>query len=133
MGEQATWITQFVNHYLGSAALALLSALHIRPNNPELPVPEHVVMGLLVLLALPGRRPAVRQVCLLVSSYPEWAALRAMASSSLTQAAWSDGAGWDRYWSSEAVTRRPPPHSPWRPTCRWSPAPPPGARPRPAP
>src|SRR6266404_427819 len=49
MGEHASWITQFVNHYLGSAALALLSALHIRPNNPELPIPEHVVMGLLVL------------------------------------------------------------------------------------
>jgi F-type H+-transporting ATPase subunit a len=39
-----------VNHYLGGAALALLSALHIRPTNPELPIPEHVVMGLLVLL-----------------------------------------------------------------------------------
>jgi len=50
MGEQATWITQFVNHYLGGAALALLSALHIRSDNPELPIPEHVVMGLLVLL-----------------------------------------------------------------------------------
>jgi len=50
MGEQATWITQFVNHYLGGAALALLSALHIRSSNPELPIPEHVVMGLLVLV-----------------------------------------------------------------------------------
>jgi F-type H+-transporting ATPase subunit a len=50
MGEHASWITQFVNHYLGGAALALLSALHIRPENPELPIPEHVVMGLLVLL-----------------------------------------------------------------------------------
>jgi F-type H+-transporting ATPase subunit a len=49
MGEQATWLTQVVNHYLGGAALALLSALRIRPNNPELPIPEHVVMGLLVL------------------------------------------------------------------------------------
>jgi len=50
MGEHASWITQFVNHYLGGAALALLSALHIRPTNPELPIPEHVVMGLLVLI-----------------------------------------------------------------------------------
>jgi F-type H+-transporting ATPase subunit a len=49
MGEQATWLTQVVNHYLGGAALALLSALHIRSSNPELPIPEHVVMGLLVL------------------------------------------------------------------------------------
>ena len=50
MHEQATWLTQFVNHYLGGAALALLSTLHIRPENPELPIPEHVVMGLLVLV-----------------------------------------------------------------------------------
>lgn len=50
MHEQATWLTQFVNHYLGGTALALLSALHIRPGNPELPIPEHVVMGLLVLV-----------------------------------------------------------------------------------
>src|ERR1700720_8517 len=50
MGEQATWITQLVNHYLGGAALALLSALHIRSSNPEQPIPEHVVMGVLVLL-----------------------------------------------------------------------------------
>jgi len=50
MGEHASWITQLVNHYLGGAALALLSALHIPPENPELPIPEHVVMGLLVLL-----------------------------------------------------------------------------------
>src|SRR5260370_8718803 len=49
MGEHASWITQLVNHYLGGAALALLSILHIRPTNPELPIPEHVVMGLLVL------------------------------------------------------------------------------------
>jgi len=39
-----------VNGHFGGAALALLSALHIRPENPNLPIPEHVVMGLLVLL-----------------------------------------------------------------------------------
>src|ERR1700719_2594519 len=50
MVEQATWVTQFVNQYLGGAALAVLSALHIQPNNPELPIPEHVVMGLMVLV-----------------------------------------------------------------------------------
>jgi F-type H+-transporting ATPase subunit a len=50
MGEHASWITEVVNRYLGGAALALLSALHIRPENPKLPIPEHVVMGLLVLL-----------------------------------------------------------------------------------
>ena len=50
MGEHASWITLLMNHYLGGAALSLLSALHIRPNNPELPIPEHVVMGFLVLV-----------------------------------------------------------------------------------
>src|SRR5712671_6031514 len=49
MVEQVTWVTQFVNQYLGGAALALLSALHVRSSNPEQPIPEHVVMGLLVL------------------------------------------------------------------------------------
>src|SRR5260221_11498163 len=50
MGEQATWITRWVNELFGGAALAMVSALHIRPGNPNLPIPEHVVMGLLVLL-----------------------------------------------------------------------------------
>jgi len=50
MGEHASWITQLVNHYLSGAALALLSTLHIRPSNPQLPIPEHVVMGLLVFV-----------------------------------------------------------------------------------
>jgi F-type H+-transporting ATPase subunit a len=48
--EHVSWITHFVNHYLSGGALALLSLLHIKPNNPELPVPEHVVMVLLVLV-----------------------------------------------------------------------------------
>lgn len=48
--EHVSWLTQFVNHHLGGAALALLSALHIRPSNPELPIPEHVVMAFLVLV-----------------------------------------------------------------------------------
>jgi F-type H+-transporting ATPase subunit a len=43
-------LTHFVNHYLGGLALALLNALHIRPANPELPIPEHVTMALLVLV-----------------------------------------------------------------------------------
>src|SRR6202165_6220082 len=50
MGEHASWITEFVNRYLGGAALSLLSALHIRPDNPKLPIPEHVVMALAVLV-----------------------------------------------------------------------------------
>jgi|SRR5579884_659149 F-type H+-transporting ATPase subunit a len=50
MEETITFITRFVNHLLGPAAAALLSWLHIKPENPELPVPQHVVMGILVLI-----------------------------------------------------------------------------------
>jgi F-type H+-transporting ATPase subunit a len=50
MAEQVTWLTQFVNHLFGRAAAALLAALHIQPSNPELPIPEHVVMALVAVL-----------------------------------------------------------------------------------
>src|SRR5947199_1140744 len=50
MTEHVTGLTQLVNHYLGRLALALLSALHISPENPDLPIPEHVVMGFMVLI-----------------------------------------------------------------------------------
>src|SRR6266581_1112173 len=40
MTEHVTGLTQFVNHYLGQYALALLSALHITPENPETPIAE---------------------------------------------------------------------------------------------
>jgi len=39
-----------VNHLLGPYALALLSWLHITPDNRELPIPEHVVMAFVVLV-----------------------------------------------------------------------------------
>jgi F-type H+-transporting ATPase subunit a len=39
-----------VNHYLGGAAIALLHALHIQPAHPDLPIPEHVVMCMIVFL-----------------------------------------------------------------------------------
>jgi F-type H+-transporting ATPase subunit a len=48
--EHVSWLTHFVNHHFGGAALALLSALHVQPSNPELPIPEYVVMSLLVLV-----------------------------------------------------------------------------------
>jgi len=50
MAEHVTGLTEFVNHYLGRFALALLSALHIRPENPDMPIAEHVVMGAVVLI-----------------------------------------------------------------------------------
>ncbi|HEY6269296.1 MAG TPA: FoF1 ATP synthase subunit a [Candidatus Acidoferrum sp.] len=50
MTEKITGLTQFVNHYLGQFALALLSWLHITPESPETPIPEHVVMAFVVLI-----------------------------------------------------------------------------------
>jgi F-type H+-transporting ATPase subunit a len=50
MTEHVTGLTQLVNHYLGQFALALLSWLHVTPENPETPIPEHVVMGVVVLI-----------------------------------------------------------------------------------
>src|SRR5437899_5285226 len=50
MENHISWLAQFVNHLFGRFALAILSALHIKPNNPGAPIPEHVVMVLCVLL-----------------------------------------------------------------------------------
>src|SRR6266852_915385 len=50
MTEHVTGLTLLVNHYLGQFALVLLSWLHITPENPETPIPEHVVMGVVVLI-----------------------------------------------------------------------------------
>jgi F-type H+-transporting ATPase subunit a len=50
MTEHVTGLTRLVNHYLGQFAMALLSLLHISPENPETPIPEHVVMGVVVLI-----------------------------------------------------------------------------------
>jgi F-type H+-transporting ATPase subunit a len=50
MEHHVSAITHFVNHYLGRFALALLALLHIQPSSPDLPIPEHVVMALLVLV-----------------------------------------------------------------------------------
>jgi F-type H+-transporting ATPase subunit a len=49
MAESVTALTEFVNHHFGQYALALDSTLHIKPTNPELPIPEHVVMAFVVL------------------------------------------------------------------------------------
>src|SRR5947208_14077994 len=50
MEEHVLGITRLVNHLLGPLVLSLLHALHIMPENPELPIAQHVVMGLVVLL-----------------------------------------------------------------------------------
>jgi F-type H+-transporting ATPase subunit a len=50
MEQHVSWITQIVNHVLGGPALALLHALHIQSDHPDLPIPEHICMGILVLI-----------------------------------------------------------------------------------
>ena len=50
MAENITWLARFVNHLFGHYAAALLAALHVQPSNPELPIPEHVVMAIVVVI-----------------------------------------------------------------------------------
>jgi F-type H+-transporting ATPase subunit a len=50
MGEQVSILTELANRYLGHYALALLASLHIKSENPELPIPQHVVMGFILLV-----------------------------------------------------------------------------------
>jgi F-type H+-transporting ATPase subunit a len=54
MTENINIITKFVNDHLGRFALALLTVLHIAPENPELPIPQHVVMAFVVLVIVTG-------------------------------------------------------------------------------
>jgi F-type H+-transporting ATPase subunit a len=49
MEEHQKWITEVINRALGPAALAVLDALHISPENRQFPIPEHVAMELVVL------------------------------------------------------------------------------------
>jgi F-type H+-transporting ATPase subunit a len=50
MEHHVSWITETFNRYFGSMALSLLAALHMRPSDPAVPIPQHVVMAILVLL-----------------------------------------------------------------------------------
>jgi F-type H+-transporting ATPase subunit a len=54
MEPHISWFTVLLNKLLGGPALALLNALHIKPNNPATPIPEHVAMELIafVLVAI---------------------------------------------------------------------------------
>ena len=51
MVEHVTGLTELVNHYLGRYAIALLSLFHLTPRHPNRPIPEHVVMCMVVLIA----------------------------------------------------------------------------------
>ena len=50
MEEHILGITKLANALLGKVALALLAALHIKPSNPEYPIPNHIAMELLVFV-----------------------------------------------------------------------------------
>ena len=50
MEEQILSVTKLINALLGKPVLALLAALHIRPENPAYPIPNHVAMELVVFL-----------------------------------------------------------------------------------
>jgi F-type H+-transporting ATPase subunit a len=48
--EHVSFLTQLVNKIFGGVALSLLSALHVQPTDPKYPIPEYVVMALMVLV-----------------------------------------------------------------------------------
>src|SRR6516164_184621 len=50
MEEHILGITRFVNHLLGPLALSLLHVFRMTPAHPESPIPQHVVLGMLVVL-----------------------------------------------------------------------------------
>lgn len=50
MEEHSTPLTHWLNHLIGPQVTALLHALGIHPHNPNEPIPEFVVMGMVVLL-----------------------------------------------------------------------------------
>jgi F-type H+-transporting ATPase subunit a len=50
MEEQLSAVTHWFNHVFGPTALRLLHALHIQPKDFERPIPEYVVMSLIVLV-----------------------------------------------------------------------------------
>lgn len=50
MEEQLSAVTHWFNHVFGPTALRFLHALHIQPKDFERPIPEYVVMSLVVLV-----------------------------------------------------------------------------------
>jgi len=50
MENELKHLTHWLNHLLGPLALQLLHALHIQPADYDQPIPEYVVMSLVVVL-----------------------------------------------------------------------------------
>ena len=75
MEEHVLWITALLNSLFGKPVAAILSAMHIQPENAAYPIPNHVSMEILVFavaivffLWLKGRlsveRPGATQQCM---------------------------------------------------------------------
>jgi F-type H+-transporting ATPase subunit a len=100
--EHPLWITVVVNWLLGKPALALLTALHIKPANREYPIPNHVAMELLVFgvavifflwlkRRLSVERPGATQQCMeMVLTNPFELGVRDMLRDNV-------GHGWENY------------------------------------
>ncbi len=52
MEEHLSELANWFNHVLGPVALYILHALHIQPKDYESPIPERVVMSLIVLVVV---------------------------------------------------------------------------------
>ncbi len=50
MEEHVSPLTQWFNHIFAPIALSLLHALHIQPKDYDAPIPEYVVMAIVVLI-----------------------------------------------------------------------------------
>src|SRR5262245_12130138 len=50
MEEHIGPITVWVNEHFGRLASALLNAIHVKPENPNFPIPQHVIMSILMIL-----------------------------------------------------------------------------------
>ena len=50
MHDSVNWFTALLNKYFGALALKLLAALHVTPENQNLPIPNFVAASLLVCL-----------------------------------------------------------------------------------
>src|ERR1700722_19079870 len=50
MNEHINWFTVLLNKWFGGAALTLLSRLHVTASNPAMPIPNYVMIDIVVLL-----------------------------------------------------------------------------------
>jgi F-type H+-transporting ATPase subunit a len=50
MEHHVSWLTRVLNQYFGQYVVQLDVALHLKPHDADTPIPEHVVMALVVVL-----------------------------------------------------------------------------------